>query len=101
MTGGFVPGGSTWLPSNLLPSGTVTPPITIIFGTAGGWPLDGHAKTCGYSSTGCQTVKVNRENHDMGTRTYRIEATVSRQCNRLHGSFTSFIEFWYARPLRE
>ena len=41
MTRGFVPGGSTLLPSQRLPSGTVTPPTTIIFGTAGGWPLDG------------------------------------------------------------
>lgn len=99
MTGGFVPGGSTLLLSHLFPFDTSTPPITIIFGTAGGWPLDGYAKSCGYWSTSYQTVNTNGGKHNVYT--YRIFGAVSGRCNRLHESVISFSNVWSARSSRE
>ena len=102
MTGGSVPGGSTLLRSHFWPSLFLvksTPPTTIIFGTAGGLPSEGYAKSCGYSSTGCQTVNINRRRYNTGT--YRIVGTISRRCNRLDRLVTSFTAFKYARSLRE
>lgn len=64
MTGGFVPAGSTLLPSHLSPSGTLTPPIPIIFGTAGGLPLDGQVmrRIVGTRPLAARRLKLTGEN---------------------------------------